>query len=322
MIRHGSDEALRGDDGNLEALRGDDGNLMETFLPIDRVAVPEVLLSDDAESLYVADDEAYWYEAGEPVTISVRTLSEFIRLADEPSTRVHHFANRYGLLGLCEKHALPYAHDRSPLRSINLSSTVSLALDYRCTSAVEERIEDWRYYSRRFRKILEIRQCIWIGETVAAAEWKEIGVSVWSLNRSATIDKQKRFLAHAVNTLFLACGIHPVITWDAEPFIGFGSRDRMTLFAALTMQLAMTIADCKIAVCSECHSTYTPGRRAHRGEANYCPRAKCQRASVRNRVQRHRDRQRDASAATDVENSRSSRESRTDRMSEKRTRRK
>jgi len=306
-----------------EALSGDDGNLIKRFLPIDRVVVPEILLSDDAESLYVADGEAYWHGFGDPVAIGARTLSEFIRLADKPPARVHHFAEQYGLLGLCEKHALPFAHDRSPLRSINLSNIVSMVPDYRCTPAEEERIEDWKDYSRRFRKILRIWQRLRTGATVATADWNEIGVSGWqSRNRDTPVNDPKRLLARAVNRLFLACGIHPVITWDAEPFIGFGSHDRMTLFAALTMQLAMAIADCKVAVCSECHRTYTPRRRAHRGEANYCPRAECQRASVRNRVQRLRDRRRDASAATYAENDGSDPESRSDRPTENRTRRK
>jgi hypothetical protein len=58
------------------------------------------------------------------------------------------------------------------------------------------------------------------------------------------------------------------------------------------MQLAMTVADCKNAICSGCHTTYRPHRRPHAQQSNYCPSCRSTGVDVRVRVQRLRDHRR------------------------------
>jgi len=188
------------------------------------------------------------------------------------------------LLGLCE-HGMPFAHDPPAIETLDLRPGASLVPSYRCQPAPEERVADWRRLAWRFCRIMNIHQRVTSGELVAEHEWREIGVC---RRPPLTPLAQHPALGILINRQLRTSGIHPVVTCSPSPMLTFGSYERMTLFAALTMQLAMVIVDCRDAICSSCHERYQPERRPHAGQPNYCRKEECQRAANRFRAWRHR----------------------------------
>ena len=282
-----------------DLLSDEDGNPEQRFLPVDVVVVPtEVSLSLDQSTIEVSDEEAYWYGIGDEKEIRTTCLTQFIQLSERPATRILQFAQRWGLLGLCI-HGLPASHnlERRDIRER------SVMLPYEgCTPEPTEKVSDWRNFSVRFRTIVEVAQSLHRGQRITDdSVWEKIGRPRRSFIVGKAMDSaldQNRRLARAVNLHLAASGIQPVVHWNRDhPTIGFGvfAGIRTTLFAALTMQLAMTISDCKIAICSSCHGTYVPKRRTHAHQSNYCPACRANGVDVRRRVQRLRDRRRDLS---------------------------
>jgi hypothetical protein len=283
--RHRLDPAL---------LFDEDGNPEQRFLPVEVVVVPEGLsLSADETRIEVEDEEQYWYGAGQNRQVNSRCLSQFVRLADQPARQIYQFTRRWGLLGLCE-HSKPATHrieDRDDRER-------PVLLPYRgCTPAPAETIENWRMYSLRFRTFLDVAQRLHRGEPIAdAGVWDLIGRPRGFVVRSGhSVRAQRKRFMRAVNLQLAASGVQPILNWNGpEPMIGFGvfGALRTSLFAALSMQLALTVADCKIAICSWCHRTYRPRRRSHSAQANYCTTCRESGVPARVRVQRLRDRRR------------------------------
>src|SRR5690242_3800353 len=149
------------------------GNVEKRFLPVDQVVVPDrILLSKDEARLEVEDEEAYWHEVGEERQVLPTALHQFITLAEQPPARILQFAQRWGLLGLCE-HGLPATHhvdDRDGQERFALIPYGG------CTPAPAESIVDWRTYSSRFRTFIEAAQRLHRGEAITDnGLWDVIG---------------------------------------------------------------------------------------------------------------------------------------------------
>jgi hypothetical protein len=243
----------------------------------------------------VPDEEDYWYGVGEERHVTPTCLSQFIQLVERPTSRVLQFARQWGLLGLCD-HGKPATHrleDRD-----GRERSILLGYDG-CTPAPAEPISIWRTYSERFRTIVQVAQRLHRGEQITDdAVWENMGRPLRSYvaGRSRhTVPYQRKRLARSVNLQLASSALQPIVRWDGgEPKITFGvfGAVRTSLLAALVMQLAMTVADTKIAICAFCHKTYRPSRRTHVGQTNYC--VPCRKAGIdaRIRVQRLRDRRR------------------------------
>ncbi len=281
---------------NPELLFDENGNIEKRFLPLDHIVVPTtILLSDDEARLEVEDEEAYWHEVGEERQVFPNVLYQFIRLSEQSPARILQFARRWGLLGLCE-HGLPATHhvdDRDGQERVVLIPYGG------CTPAPAESIVHWRTYSSRFRTFIETAQRLHRGETIAdGGLWDIIGRPYRGYfigGARNSLSRQKQRFARAVNIQLAASGIQPVIHWNrGEPVVGFGVFGvvRTSLFSALAMQLALTVTDCKVAICSGCHTTYRPQRRTHAGQMNYCVDCRNAHVDVKARVQRLRDRRR------------------------------
>jgi hypothetical protein len=258
------------------------------------VDVPsDILLSEDATQVAVEDEEQYWYGAEQRRRVDGSCLSRFVALSDASAQHIFQFAKRWGLLGLCD-HGKPAAHhieDRDDRER-------PMLLPYRgCTPAPAESIERWRIYSRRFLVFLDVAQRLHRGEVITDTEvWDQIGRPHGFASRSLSkLEGQRKRFMRAVNLQLASVGIQPILRWDRpEPVMEFGvfGALRTSLLAALSMQLAITVGDCKFAICSSCHKTYRPPRRTHVNQSNYC--TACRNAGVpgRVRVQRLRDRRR------------------------------
>lgn len=272
----------------------EDGNAEKRFLSVDVVDVPsDIFLSEDATEVAVEDEEQYWYGAEQRRRVDGSCLSRFVALSDASAQQIFQFAKRWGLLGLCD-HGKPAAHhieDRDDRER-------PMLLPYRgCTPAPAESIERWRIYSRRFLAFLDVAQRLHRGEVITGSEvWDQIGRPHGFASRSLPkLEGQRKRFMRAVNLQLASVGIQPILRWNGpEPVMEFGvfGALRTSLLAALSMQLALTVSDCKFAICSSCHKTYRPARRTHVNQSNYC--TACRNAGVpgRVRVQRLRDRRR------------------------------
>ncbi len=246
------------------------GNL-QRFLPIQQVVVPrEIVLTRDQKRLCVNDEDYPVDYEGDPKSVSEECFEAFIKLVDASPSDVHRFAKNWGLLGLC-KHSVPATHNQ-PIR---VSGGVSGVMSRFCWPQPGESIEDWRKYSIAFGAMVKIADCLRANQRPTAAAWKLLGIGVTRRRATATIAGQRELLVGRLNHYLALSGIQPIAIWSITlPTLKFGCRGTTTLFAALTMQLAMNVTDCRIAFCSYCHGQYMPKRRPRAGEANYCPRCR------------------------------------------------
>lgn len=266
-----------------------EGEPEQRFLPVEQILVPdEVELSVDGSELEVPDYEDYFYGAGRHVTVTGRTLLAFLNLGegDTSAAAICRFAQKWGLLGLCE-HGQPAAGHGLEPREARLSSRASLLPS--CQEHYSETISNWRRYAQQFATILKLGDALRQPRSSDTGSlWERLPVPPFYVSRAREqgSTKERQLLVSLLNALLAATTIQPTLSWDRRAILQFGCRGGTTLIAALTFELAMAVADSKTAFCSYCHRPYQPNRRPRAGEANSCK--DCRQTANAARVQRSR----------------------------------
>lgn len=223
-------------------------------------------------------------------------LDEFVKLADRRPEDILTFAQRWGVLGLCE-HLVPEA-----------------SCSHGCRDNWLEPISAWRNYARRVQAILLVASKLHEGRVGAETDWSvilgvageppvgwwdklqmglpalreslayiplldteqslqvEFGTSKVSvMTEFSKVADQKFLLGMIVDSILYLSGARLVFTWaSGEPEISISPGG--SLFAALASQLTFAVARSEgIALCAACSSPYIPRRKPQVGRRHYCP---------------------------------------------------
>lgn len=185
-------------------------------------------------------------------------LAAFIALAD-PESDVPAFAERYGVLRLCE-HELPASHNPVPppwlLRSTRTGG---------CSGLDEEPALIWRIFAAQARAILNIAAAVRAGRPGPERDWSLIysrsGRAAPWWRQDATIDALK--LAQVVNEWLYMGNVRPSLQGRELRMVSTGG-----LFGALAVRLASAVAVAQaIYLCDGCGQPIDVGNRGRRPQA-------------------------------------------------------
>ncbi len=258
--------------------REDGGLLGEAFLPSARpITWPRVWL--DGDRLY------YGYDPERPKLRpiegdSVGMLNRFWRIA-RPQ-QVVDFADRYGVLGICE-HGLPAPHNHARPRAPG-DSQVGECRPQRVGTRERvyfEPIDRWLHYARVARGLLDVAAALHYGDPGARQDWAAIFADDGAdtdpderailLSEPRAVQKGRIMLALLVNEWLDMGQVGMSFVW---PFRS-GAPELPTLaagtFGLLGMQLALAIARADFRRCSSCGMRYPrTGRQPTRTRRNFC----------------------------------------------------
>ncbi len=218
---------------------------------------------------------------------TAKMLEEFVKLADAPTKDFVYFANRYGLLGLCDNHGIPFSHPKNE----------------ECFPAFIEPVRFWRKHAVRVRAILQVAANLhWSDQNSdkpsrlgGEEDWKLIewwnpkdGVLPPSTFASIQdsddfrvmpkdLQEAKEWLAIYVNETMEWVSLHPFLWWsESSPRIELRGWTPWRYIAA---QLLFRVAGGKEgAMCVNCKQLYSVERKPNQNRRNYCP--ECRDAGV------------------------------------------
>lgn len=177
-------------------------------------------------------------------------LTQFIRLAESPSTSFLDFAKRWGPLWRQASHfggTIPESFDKAPWI---------------------ESVEEWRLRAKEVKTILELASYI-LKEEIAPHElWQKLWPTEYK--NIHTMDDQRKWLMHYINFEMLSYKIKFYINWEnSTPELKIGST--LGFLSAVWFQLLQSITNKTICLCDGCRRVYArTGRKPARGKKNYC----------------------------------------------------
>jgi hypothetical protein len=227
-------------------------------------------------------------------------LPDFLKLAnasshEEFAFQVNWFANKWGVLNLCEEHQVPVSHDRNCKPSIpylkieaRFTDAKKLTKDKRIYS---ESLDIWRYYARFAKAMMNIAVRLHNNKIGLDEDWQILihyehvgesfikernkALSNANKNEEEKLCKFERILiVDVVNTWLTLADLHPMMQWDDKNIkIVFkpSSSAYGSLFANIALQFMMSIGQqTSLAVCTGCGSHYTPLRKPAIGRNCFC----------------------------------------------------
>ncbi len=241
-----------------------------------------------------------------------KVLDDFIQLANARPEQFVKFANKFGVLQVCE-HGVPYVHNANP----HITGTSGF-----CQPSGLEPVSLWRMYARLARAIIKVVADLHdvekpdipflLGDkkgleyySKRISDWEDIdGAWVFlskSWNRNDAPDGffkgffrdphgEAHNLAETINVWLEFCGVRPTFSWDLleEPrheirLTGgavLGSVMRHLAFACARVDGYVT--------CSGCGNPFVPERRPRVGQRRWCPPCRRGKADVRQAMRDYR----------------------------------
>ena len=233
------------------------------------------------------------HPAGEPLfevrELDDQCLGRFLDLAEAADKGILKFAQRYGVLGICQ-HGIPASHG-TRCGSLYSYEDESLAPTF------WEPLEAWRRYAAQADAILRVAADLRAGRTSPQALWEPIIAG-------APRELPPVYSQHDVpkvpdDSLMHLSDIVPSDMFDARLAIRLAAMDWLSLggvflsassdegesslsfhlaslglFGFLSVQLGAALSsDLGVYFCMDCGRPYEPpgGRRPKRGQKNYCP---------------------------------------------------
>jgi hypothetical protein len=235
------------------------------------------------------DGRLFWQpvERYRTVKPTVETFTQFVGLAEASDREILSYAQKWGVLNLCEKHSFPSSHDRQ-----------CRAMERRVRQGGEP-LSEWRRFSRSAGAVVRIG--------LQLDENKPGNVDAWNALRAdpafvlLTMDTEmlearripqvvaaeKAVIASVVNEWLQMGNVRPRLTWNAgEPAVSLAGGVTGGLFGALAVQLLERTGDYLIASCSGCRMFYHPEKKPRSGQDRYCQ--TCRKAGVPVAKAKHR----------------------------------
>jgi len=226
-------------------------------------------------------------------------LVDFIKLADSNPEDILVFAQKWGVLGLCQ-HSLPSSH-RLPTSLEEWNSPPDP--DRFCEPKGVEPLIEWRSWARKYRAVLNITWNLNLDKTGDEKDWEllyedaaykddyDVIVSLQADSRGLF---EKILIQDVVNNYLFIGDVRPSLVLvefeyaEVQPRIDLGNHGIYRLFGALAVQLMVAVSQTEgFALCSGCGTAYFPKRRPRAGEGHYCE--DCGRkVALRNAAKRYR----------------------------------
>ena len=226
-----------------------------------------------------------------------KLLDEFIDLSQAGNDNVVRFAERWGVLGICE-HGLPRTHIRKVDDLVDIESYCRLRLLPSPDALVRrgwEPLASWVYYAEQARMMLTaaswLHQSKLVEDGDAARKLGLPRLQNWPFHDR--LRAQMNCLKSQVCRWLLIGAVRPILSlddkmtfrielgakadsWnyqDAKTLLPYsGEWEGTTLFGALGVQLMMAISRSEgLAFCSFCQRPYSPSRQIDPDRHNYCP---------------------------------------------------
>lgn len=201
---------------------------------------------------------------------SGKMLDEFVRLEDASSEKILSYANRWGVLAICD-HNLPSSHSPNSYgwqRSQPVSSCISLGLNQEW---VFEPLETWKQFAKEARAVRNMAAQLHQEQRPHSHDIEVLIqlAAVKSPNPSAPLLAYCGLVSRTVNDWLNLGNVRPWFRWTPKEgiAIAFGSG----LFSSLAVQLMTTVSRMQLTeFCSACALPYSPKRRPRQGENHYC----------------------------------------------------
>jgi hypothetical protein len=256
------------DQNQLWRLMDPHSGALERDLPLGAWIVPPGLNLQDGDLVY---ERRPHFPFEEPVIARVRKniLFAFSELAEADGSRVLSYANKFGVLGLCE-HGMPLGHKgQMPIEGI-------------CTPIgwpspeCRESIEQWHFYARGFRAVLRLSVALHEGKSGNADDWKhalELPRIIADARRS---EGPWDSVFGIVNRLMDMSAVRPYcnVKPDKTMYVELRATNvNSVLFATLVTELLFTVTKSKgLLVCSHCGRFFLPNHRPRTGVRRFCRR--------------------------------------------------
>ncbi|MHC4608034.1 MAG: hypothetical protein ACYTAF_14075 [Planctomycetota bacterium] len=240
-------------------------------------------------------------------------LQRFLKLADAPARDIERFANRFGVLGICQKHGLPVSHQEGCL---------PLGFPDDC----HEPLQSWRKYAARMRAVYDLASQLRAGNLGQDEDWwllypqfeknqpfETIGVDETARNwrahkRQEQLTMARFCLREEMDRLLKLADVGLRLEWQravrskdgpqpAQWVVRVRYGHWLNLFGALVVQLLLEVCESgeDAYLCSGCGKSYTrEGRRPNASQNNYCPSCQSQKEPQKQADLRRRHRMREA----------------------------
>lgn len=214
-------------------------------------------------------------------------LDRFCRLTSAEGVR--RFAVKYGVLGICEEHKLPASHNPRPTPRPSSGAVTWCSpsgwgdRNAREGFAMWDPIDRWLHYARLANGLLAISVPLHEGRPAPAAlwetvfedhaadaeNWADVRTECAGLAKDVGIGRSR--LAHLVQEWLATAGVGVSFTWPMDSPAPSAPRFGAGTFGILGIQLALTISQTTVSVCSRCQQRYARTDRAPaHGRRNFC----------------------------------------------------
>jgi hypothetical protein len=197
------------------------------------------------------------------------------------------FAQRYGVLGLCE-HGLPASHNPFRRATYDLAYRGVLQMPMcapRTNRAgfTEELIADWLDWVQQVNGLLYVADTLRRGKAMDTAAWEAAFHSQWQAGPAFDEDGHPNDwrsvacieVSSLVETWLDYGDVRPHFLWtspDEDPMFALEGDARDSVFGVIALQVMLVVArQHALVVCSHCGLPYLPERKPQRGRRNYCP---------------------------------------------------
>jgi hypothetical protein len=202
---------------------------------------------------------------------TVDTFTRFVGLTEVSDREILKYAQKWGVLNLCETHKSPSSHD--PLcRPIE-----------RRGQPRGEPLSEWRRFSRSAGAIVRIGLQLDENKPGSVTDWDLLKADpafalllmdaemLEARRVPQVVAAEKAVIANVVNEWLRMGNVRPHLTWGVgEPSVSLAGGVTGGLFGALGVQLVERTGDYLIASCSGCRKFYHPEKKPRSGQDRYC----------------------------------------------------
>jgi len=249
---------------------------------------PKLVKVEDDQLVYSIRNRKVLQDANQPF----EPLKSFLKLAyieigEKAEQKIIKFAERWGVLGICREHLLPWSHNDQPTFSDNTLLQLHFRNDRRSCGMPErngdwsEPLSEWYLWLRLAKAIFSLGLELHQGRNGKAEHWNFMGykpayyAGIGKINRSTGLPEPelgKTIVASYVTSWLEVTGVKPRFEWLTTGRIfslGVSAPDR--LLSILGVQIMMLInRSSGLGICTSCGEWFLLRTRQSLSRNVYC----------------------------------------------------